>query len=258
MEVSSSDFQTDAAALPPDIQLPGKTTLSILARALSRHPYAGPSSLPQHQTANQITATLVSEFLASQHGHLSGSYVLVWTDPVDFILTDSNAREDGYTAARGPISETGGTYNSGAGDLKLVVVPFSGGSYDLDLFGVGEGSVLFGAAMITEAGGLVGAESTQTSTLPTVLASMTDLAIVLAFNNPETTGPGISPAAPPPPDDPGGGSSPPQNPSSPSSPTTSAFSTPTTPTLSAGAYLARRPRSFRPTPARQTRSVRAV
>ena len=43
--------------------------------------------------------------------------------------------------------------------------------------------------------------------LPVALASMTDLVIVLAFNNPESTGPGISSAMPPPPDDPGSSSS---------------------------------------------------
>ena len=165
-------------------------------------PATGPSSQAQQLTANQITAALVAQFLATEQGHLSGPYVLVWTDPIDFILTDANARQNGYTAARGPISETGGSFNSGAGALKLVIVPFTSASYDLDLVGVGEGPVLFGAALITDTGGSVDAVGSPDSALPIALASMTDLVVVLGFNNPETSGASISPAADPPAADP--------------------------------------------------------
>ena len=135
------DFQTRATSAPaPGLQLSGKSTFVVLGQSFAANiPATGPSSQAQQLTANQITAALVAQFLATEQGHLSGPYVLVWTDPIDFILTDANARQNGYTAARGPISETGGSFNSGAGALKLVIVPFTSASYDLDLVGVGEG-----------------------------------------------------------------------------------------------------------------------
>src|SRR5262249_40919387 len=114
------------------------------------------------------------------------------TDPVDFILTDAKARENGYTADRGPISETAGSYNSGAGALKLVIAPFTSGSYDLELVGVGEGPVLFGAALITPNDQTSEPQSSPARSLPIVLESLAQVVLVLDFSDPET------PGAPPP------------------------------------------------------------
>ena len=71
------------------------------------------------------------------------------------MLTDAKARQSGFTAGRGPISEVGGSYNSGGGVLKLVIVPLLSSSYELDLIGIGEGPVLFGAAAFTSTGALI-------------------------------------------------------------------------------------------------------
>ena len=153
---------------------------------------AGPTPDEQKLTADAITSALVQRFVASQPSPLTGDYVLVWTDPVDFVLTDASARSVGFTAGRGPISEVGGSYNSGGGVLKLAILPLLSSSYNLTLIGVGEGSVLFGAAEITAAGVQVEAQTTSAPGLPVSLQSMKDLVVVLGFNHSST------PAPPPP------------------------------------------------------------
>ena len=191
------DFRTIAATRAvPELQLPGKATYVAFGQSYTATiAAAGPSPTAQQATADAITAALVSEFIASQQGHPTGTYLLVWTDPVDFVLTDSQARETGYTAGRGPISEVAGGYNSGAGALKLAIVPYTGGAYDLNLIGVDEGPVLFGAALIT-ATGESAAPAGDPQALPVTLQSMTDLVVVLDFNLAGTTAPLGVPSTP--------------------------------------------------------------
>jgi hypothetical protein len=199
------DLQTIAAtSAPADLQLPGKLTLSQLGAVfVASVPATGPTASEQRLTADQITHLLVTTFVAGQQGHLSGPYLLVWTDPVDFVLTDAKARESGYTAGRGPISEVGGSYNSGAGVLKLVIIPLLSSSYELDLIGVGEGSVLFGAAEITTMGLEVASQGSPGPGFHALLQSMTDLVVVLGFNVHDNPGPPPPPPNPPPPPLPG-------------------------------------------------------
>jgi hypothetical protein len=186
----SLDLQTTPATAPPgDIQLPGKATLVQLGQVyVTDVAAAGPSP----STASLITQQLVQTFVASQPEPLPVSYLLVWTDPVDFILTDSSARESGFTAGRGPLSEVGGSFNSGGGVLKMVILPLLSSSYDLELFGVGEGAVLFGAAEITAFGAQVDPQTSDAPALPVSLSSTADLVVVLGFN-------GASSPPPPPP-----------------------------------------------------------
>ena len=182
---------TDATAPPEDIEFQGKSTLSTLGDVfVATVSAAGPTPSEQKNAADTITRELVRAFLASQAAPLESSYLLVWTDPVDFVLTDANARQSGYTAGRGPISEVGGSYNSGGGVLKLVIVPLLSSSYELDLIGVGENSVLFGAAAISAAGVQVEAEARAAPELPISFQTVTDLVVVLGFNS--------SPLSPPP------------------------------------------------------------
>jgi hypothetical protein len=199
----SLDLQTAAVKAPSsDIQLAGKFTLSQLGVAyVATVPSAGSTPSEQRLAADLITISLVTTFVASEHGELSGAYLLVWADPVDFVLTDAKARQSGYTAGRGPISEVGGSYNSGAGVLKLVIIPLLSSSYELDLIGVGEGSVLFGAAAITPTGAEVASEGSPGPGFRASLQSTTDLVVVLGFNLPDTPYPPgpVNPSSAPPP-----------------------------------------------------------
>jgi hypothetical protein len=195
------EFETTAErALPSNIQLPGKFAFVQLGASYTAAiPVTALNPAAEELTAGEITAALVAAFVASQHGHLAGPYLLVWTDPIDFILIDPKARESGYTAGRGAISEVGGSYNSGPGALKMDVMPYAIGAYELTLLGTGDGPVLFGAALITESGASVAPDSTQGIALPIALESMTDLVVVLDFRSEDSSGsaragdPGSSP-----------------------------------------------------------------
>jgi hypothetical protein len=184
-------LQTTAAAAPTNLAVPGKDTLVQLGHSyVSSVPAVGPSSKQAMLAANLITSELVRAFLDNQTSRLSQPYVLVWTDPVDFLLQDTASRQEGYTAARGTVSEVSGSYNSGAGVLKLVILPMLSNVYDLNLYGLGEGSVLYGAAEITTSGGLV---EPETTTEQPVTVPGGGLTIVLGFELSD------KPPVPPPP-----------------------------------------------------------
>ncbi len=71
--------------------------------------------------------------------------VLLWTDPVDFVLTDPRSREIGFTAARGAINDIPNSYYSGNVDNELVLIPDApSGEYVLELLRVDNGAWLAG------------------------------------------------------------------------------------------------------------------
>jgi hypothetical protein len=215
-------LQTSVApVLGTNLPLPGKVTFVELNQSFTATiPLTTADANAQQLTADAISTALVQEFIASQQGHLTGSYLLLWTDPVDFVLTDPVARQDGYTADRGPINEIEVGYNSGAGALKLVIAPFVIGSYELELIGVGAGPVLFGARLITASGESVAPASSPASSLPVALPLSADLVVVLDFNGPRSGPSGVTPVPGAEMDDSGG---PPTTTANPAAPAASPF-----------------------------------
>lgn len=64
--------------------------------------------------------------------------IVIIIDPVDFVLTDTQNRQAGYSANTGVVNQIPGSYYSGDGDVELLVVPLPpDGTYNLQLAGLG-------------------------------------------------------------------------------------------------------------------------
>jgi hypothetical protein len=75
------------------------------------------------------------------------------TDPVDFLLTDTEGRTTGYTASQGEVTEVARSFYSGDGNVELVILPdATAGLFPLQLSGVGSGEFVQVATLVTESG----------------------------------------------------------------------------------------------------------
>lgn len=75
------------------------------------------------------------------------------TDPVDFLLDDTEGRTTGYTAEDGEMTEVARSYYSGDGNVELVVLPdATPGLFPLQLSEVGSGEYIQVATLVTENG----------------------------------------------------------------------------------------------------------
>jgi hypothetical protein len=114
------------------------------------------SDADPQQTADAISASLVQTFVAGLGGHVTGDYLLLWLDPVDFVVTDPRGRQAGNTPDRVEVNEVPGSFYSDGGDanvLQLLILPNALASqYALNLIGVGDQQVLAGARLITPSG----------------------------------------------------------------------------------------------------------
>lgn len=64
--------------------------------------------------------------------------IVLIIDPVDFVLTDPDGRQAGYTEGTGVVNEIPGTYYSGDGAVELLIVPLPpDGTYNVQLAGLG-------------------------------------------------------------------------------------------------------------------------
>lgn len=136
------------------------------------------------EVTQQINQSIVAALLDQVGGisSLREPVLLLWLDPVDFILTDSANRQIGFTQSQGRVNELGSNvYFSGNGFGELLMLPVSGGSYSLQLVGVGSGAVSYGASMITPVG-VVSVTGAQT-----LLKG--DAIVTLDFNQTPYTGP---------------------------------------------------------------------
>ena len=105
---------------------------------------------------DQITQSLIESFKAASGGKLSTSYLLIWLDPVDFVVTDAASQQIGNTATQGAINENASSTLSQKGALDLVIIPGAQASnYSMQLYGVNGGRVLAGASMIQSDGTIV-------------------------------------------------------------------------------------------------------
>ncbi|TXT39345.1 MAG: hemagglutinin, partial [Planctomycetota bacterium] len=64
--------------------------------------------------------------------------IVIILDPVDFVLTDTQGRQSGYTEGTGVVNDIPGTYYSGDGAVELMIVPLPpDGTYNVQLAGLG-------------------------------------------------------------------------------------------------------------------------
>ena len=64
--------------------------------------------------------------------------IVIIIDPVDFVLTDPDGRQAGYTEGTGVVNQIPGTYYSGDGAVELLIVPLPpDGTYNVQLAGLG-------------------------------------------------------------------------------------------------------------------------
>ncbi len=105
---------------------------------------------------DEITAALIATFKAAAGGALNGSFLILWVDPSDFVLTDAKSQQIGNTSSQGAILENAAASLSQKGALDLVVIPgAAAGTYNLNLFGLGGGRVLAGATLVQADGSIV-------------------------------------------------------------------------------------------------------
>ncbi len=114
------------------------------------------------QTAQDITTSIVQTFLNAQTTPLTSDTLVFWFDPVDFIVTDPQGRQTGYTQAQGQVNNIPGAQvvRAGTGALQLLIIPdalAAGGEYHLELLGVGANQVLAGGALVSAGGVMTGA-----------------------------------------------------------------------------------------------------
>jgi hypothetical protein len=131
------------------------------------------------QAAGAINQSLRSTLLAAiadQAAAPTTDYLVLWLDPVNFNLTDPQYRQVGYTADRGQVVEVDNAFFSRPGNasLQLLIIPGVqlDASYRLELVGVGAHSVLIGAEVVTQDGGVaLGEFNLITSATPTIVAA---------------------------------------------------------------------------------------
>lgn len=100
------------------------------------------------------------------------------TDPVDFLLTDTQDRTVGYTASTGEVTENSRAYYSGDANVELVVLPDAGsGQYGLQLSGVDSGEFISVATLVGDGG------TAQTITNSGVQIGDTELVLDFTDNN---------------------------------------------------------------------------
>lgn len=64
--------------------------------------------------------------------------IVIIIDPVDFVMTDPDGRQSGYTESTGSVNQIPGTYYSGDGAVELLIVPLPpDGTYNVQLAGLG-------------------------------------------------------------------------------------------------------------------------
>lgn len=129
---------------------------STLNSAFTQRIAGGQSDEDYRKIRDQITQSLVESFKAASGGKLTTSYLIIWLDPVDFVVTDAASQQIGNTATQGAIMENSAATLSQKGALDLVIIPGAqASSYSMQLFGVGGGRVLAGASMVQADGTIV-------------------------------------------------------------------------------------------------------
>ena len=95
----------------------------------------------------------VDEFLASVtlDADSDESYLILIVDPVDFVVSDSEDRQMGYTATEGMINEMPEAQLSADSAVEVLIAPTADTSFDLQLQGVGT-DYRIGAAMVSSSG----------------------------------------------------------------------------------------------------------
>ncbi|MBM81733.1 MAG: hypothetical protein CMJ78_14230 [Planctomycetaceae bacterium] len=97
-----------------------------------------PNDEVEPQTVDEKNEEIVQRFIDKQ-GVIEEDFLLIWLDPVDFIVTESAGRQAGFTMNQGNVNEFGSnTYFSGNGVAEVLIIPNAPQTnYNLELVGVG-------------------------------------------------------------------------------------------------------------------------
>jgi hypothetical protein len=127
----------------------GNATTELLGQVFTRLVSSG-----QDFSADELSEAVLTEFFAASGGqdNLQERFLLLYVDPVDFVLESSTGDQAGFTADRGQLDQYGNTFYSGDAVTELLVIPQAdAGRYSLQLEGLGQ-DVRGGASLVSSAG----------------------------------------------------------------------------------------------------------
>jgi hypothetical protein len=88
--------------------------------------------------------------------HLTGDFLVIPVDPVDFTLTGPNGLQVSSTAGQGVSATVANVFAASDGANQLLVIPNANpGEYQVSLVGAGSGASIFGASFISPSSGAV-------------------------------------------------------------------------------------------------------
>ena len=152
---SSGAYNLDINILPP-ISRPQRSLLADeigeAVTDLFSELYIKSITESEQMSLDEIGRLLSAEFFQAMGGQRelgNDEFVILYLDPVDFTLVDSNGNSAGFTAGTGQVDEFGNTFYSGNGVAEVLIVPNAQSTkYSLQLVGVGE-DFQGGAAFVT-------------------------------------------------------------------------------------------------------------
>ena len=127
----------------------GNATTELLGQIFTQLVSSG-----QDFSAEDLSQAVLDEFFAASGGqeNLQERFLLLYVDPVDFVLESSTGDQAGFTADRGQLDQYGNTFYSGDAVTELLVIPQAdAGRYTLQLEGLGQ-DVRGGVSLVSNAG----------------------------------------------------------------------------------------------------------
>jgi hypothetical protein len=98
---------------------------------------------------SQLSARAIELFQAEG---LVGDFFIGVFDPVDFVVTDADGRQAGFTENTGVVQDAPKAFLSGNGAVELLVVPSAGSQVNVELVGVGSGDFRVGFSQVSASG----------------------------------------------------------------------------------------------------------
>ncbi len=164
LQLSDVPINNDNGVVPPEV-LDGVTNLA-------RDQFA------RDQFADEIDLDSILDAAALQllqFGELGDDEFFIFvSDPVDFILADSDNRQVGFTADQGRVNEVGGAQLSQEAPIEVLILPTSSENptFDVQLQGVGTGFQV-GGRVVSQAGVINGSVLTSSSLVTSTGATVT-------------------------------------------------------------------------------------
>ncbi|GEM_PF-1990091 len=147
LQLSDTPFRNPNGVVPPDVL--------ASVTALAREQFAAGIDF-------NIMLDAAAQELQQKFGDLGDNEFFIFiSDPVDFILADSENRQVGFTADQGRVNEVGGAQLSQNAPIEVLILPTTGRQFPVQLQGVGS-NFQIGGRIVTQAGILNGNLTTAT------------------------------------------------------------------------------------------------